>query len=153
MAARKRGVLKLACKNHSPFFPCLSSNSLNRIRNDPHSKVPELAIHASMYGIADKYGIQGLKSISTQNLKATLQHRAWTSDSQQHYSSCMIHNFIAAIQAAWNSTPESDKGVRAPLLDHAWKIRKVLLEAEDFKLVMRQIHEFTWDLFAQTLKY
>ena len=106
-----------------------------------------------MYGIADKYGIQGLKGISAQKLKAAFQTVAWASSSQQYYSSNMIHNFIAAIQAAWNSTPESDHGVRAPLLDHAWKIRKVLLEAEDFKLVMRQIHEFTWDLFAQTLKY
>ena len=106
---KKRKMLKLACKNHSPFFLCLSSNSANRKGNIPHLPIPELAIHASMYGIADKYGIQGLKSISTQKLKAALQ--AWIPNSQQCYSSNMIGEFAAAIQAAWTSTPESDHGV------------------------------------------
>ena len=104
-----------------------------------------------MYGTADKYGIQGLKHISTQKLKAALQHEAWIPDSQRSYSSRMIDEFAAAVQAAWNSTPESDNGVRAPLLDHAWKVRKVLLEAEGFKVVVEQIPGFTWGLLAQTL--
>ena len=150
---KKRKMLKLACKDHSRFFVCLSSNSVNRKRNDPHLPIPELAIHASMYGIADKYGIHGLKSISTQKLKAALQHKVWISDSQQCYSSKMIDEFAAAVQAAWNSTPESDNGVRAPLLDHAWQIRKVLLEAEEFKLVVEQMPQFACDLLFQTLEH
>ena len=149
---KKRNLLKVSCKNHSPFFPCLSANNVNRKRNDRQLPIPELAVHTSIYGIADKYGIQGLKGISTQKLKAALQHQAWIPDSQQCYSSNMIDEFAAAVQAAWNLTPESDSGVRAPLLDHAWKIRKVLLGAEGFKLVAQQIPEFTWDLTAQSLK-
>ena len=149
----ERTLLKISCKNPSPVFPCLSANSVNRKRDARQLPIPELAIHASMYGIADKYGIQGLQSISTQKLKAAIQHKAWISDSQQSYSSDMIDEFAAAVQAAWNLTPESDSGVRAPLLDHAWKIRKVLLGAEGFKLVAQQIPEFTWDLIAQSLKH
>ena len=146
-------MLKLACKNHSPFFLCLYSNSVSRKRNDPPSPIPELAIHASMYGIADKYGVQGLKSISTQKLKAALQYKAWIPDSQQCYTSDMIDEFAAAVQAAWTSTPESDNGVRAPLLDHAWQIRKVLLEAEGFKLVVELTPRFASDLLFQTLTH
>ena len=146
-------MLKLACKNHSPFFPYLSANSVNRKKNDPHLPIPELAIHASMYGLADKYGIQGLKSISMQKLKAALRHKTWIPDSQQCYTSEMIDEFAAAVQAAWKSTPDSDNGVRAPLLDHAWKIRKVLLEAEGFKLVVQQMPQFACDLLFQTLQH
>ena len=153
MVARKSIVLKLACKNHSPFFPCLSSNSVNRKRNDTHLKVPQLAIHASMYGIADKYGIQGLKSISTSKLKITLEHEAWIPDSQDCYTPKIINDFIVAIHAAWTSTPDSDKGVRKPLLDHAWEVRKVLLSADEFKLVVQQMPQFACDLLFQTLQH
>ena len=63
----------------------------------------------------------------------------------------MMNEFAAAVQAAWGLTPDSDKGLRAPLLDHAWKIRKLLLRAEEFKIVKKEIPEFSWDLLAETV--
>ena len=150
---KKRKMLKLGCKNHLPFFLCLSSNSVNRKRNDPHLPVPELVIHASMYGVADKYGIQGLKSISTQKLKAALQHKAWIPDSQQRYPSNMMQEFAAAVKAVWNLTPDSDKGVRAPLLEYALKNKDTLLEAEGLKFIIQQTPQFACDLIAHTFQH
>ena len=103
-----------------------------------------------MYGIADKYGIHGLKSISTQKMKAALQHKAWNPDSQQCYSDNMIQEFAAAVHAIWSLTPDSDKGLRAPLLKYALKNKNMLLEAEGFIVVIQQSPHFACDLLAQT---
>lgn len=146
-------MLELPCKNDSfalsPHIYQVPTSP--RKKPDPHQPVPELAIHASIYGIADKYAIQGLKSISTQKLKAALLHEAWIPASQEFYSSNMIDELALTIQVAWDSTPESDRGLRAPLLDHAWKIRKVLLQAERFKHVVEEMPQFAQGLLFRTL--
>lgn len=105
-----------------------------------------------MYGIADKYGINGLKTISADKLKAALQHDVWIQGTQHGYTPIMIEELTTAIQAAWTSTPASDDGVRAPLLDYVLKNKEVLLDIEDFKLLIQETPQFAWDLLFQSLK-
>ena len=102
-----------------------------------------------MYGIADKYGIQGLKIISKQKLEAALESDAWISKSGQTYPSNMMEEFGAAVQIAWTSTPVSDNGIRALLLDYALKNKQMLVGIEGFKVVVQRTPEFACDLLAQ----
>ena len=133
----------------SPVFPHRLSTD-NVLRDDNHrTLVPALAIHASMYGIADKYGIQGLKAISKQKLEAALESDAWIPDSGQMYPSNMMEELAAAVQTAWTSTPVSDNGIRALLLDYALKNKEMLLGMEGFKLVVQRTPGFACDLLAQ----
>lgn len=81
----------------------MSADNVHRDSSDPLRLVPEVAIHVSMYGIADKYGVQGLKSISVQRLKAALQYNSWNPESQQSYTSEMVEELAVAVQAAWKS--------------------------------------------------
>ena len=61
-----------------------------------------------------------------------------------------MEDFGTAVQAAWTLTPESDNGVRVPLLDYALENKEALLKAEGFKLVIQQTPQFACDLIAQT---
>lgn len=101
-----------------------------------------------MYGIADKYGVQGLKSISVQKLKVALHHDSWSVDFILSYTSNTIEELAAAVQAAWTLTPESDQGIRAPLLRHAMRNMDMLLTMEGFKKVIQQTPQFECDLLA-----
>ena len=127
-------------------------SSANMLKRDSCHRlflVPELGIHTSMYGIADKYGIQGLKKISLQKLKAALENYTWNPESRHLYTPNMMKELTMAVHTAWKSTPESDIWMRAALLDHAWRNKKVLLEVEEFKLVIQLTPQFAYDLFAQ----
>lgn len=120
-----------------------NSNSINCLR-----LVPELAIHASMYGIADKYGVQGLKSSSVEKLEGALRRIDFDPNIAHSYISMVVEQFAAAVQAAWTSTLESDKGVRTPLLQYASKYKDILLTVEAFKNVISEEPQFAYDLLA-----
>ena len=128
-----------------------------------------------MYAIADKYGIQGLKILSMQNMKAALQDDTWMRSSermtssewisnsewvqsvgwvptsQKSYTPSMIMELTIAVHAAWTLTPESDGGVRALLLDYALTNKEALLQAEEFKLVIQHTPQFACDLLIEAL--
>lgn len=84
-----------------------------------------------------------------QKLKAALGNRGWNQDSQQSYTPKMMEDFGTAVHAAWNLTLDLDKGVRAPLLDYAFKNKEVLLKVEGFKLVIQQTPQFACDLIVR----
>lgn len=127
----------------------MSTKSVHGDSSNLPEVVPELATHASMYGIADKYGVQGLKSVSMQKLKAALRHNNWNLDYAQSYTSNMVEELAAAVQAAWTLTPESDKGIRALLLDSASKNKDILLAVEGFRDIIQQTPQFACDLLAR----
>ena len=102
-----------------------------------------------MYGIADKYGIFGLKYLSTERLKAALQDQGWYPFVPYAFTPAMLDEIEAAVRAAWTCTPQRDKGVRDPLIDWALRTKKVLVEVERFKLLIQQIPEFACDLIAR----
>lgn len=84
-------------------------------------------------------------------LKTALQNKAWILDSQQTYTSAMMQELAVAIQAAWTSTSQSDQGIRAPLLDYVLVNKEVLVQVEEFQLVVQHTPLFACDLFTQNL--
>ncbi|KAI4611972.1 hypothetical protein J4E80_007424 [Alternaria sp. BMP 0032] len=59
-----------------------------------------LAIHASMYAIADKYQVKGLSRLAKTKFRDSLDHHVDSED------------FIAAVQLTYSNTPETNRGLR-----------------------------------------
>jgi hypothetical protein len=65
------------------------------------SEVAEpLTIHATMYALGDKYQVEGLGQLAKDKFESCLRHHACSAD------------FATAIQIAYSSTPESNRGLR-----------------------------------------
>ena len=59
-----------------------------------------LTIHATMYALADKYQVDGLGKLAKDKFEACLHHHSNSED------------FVAAVQIAYGSTPETNRGLR-----------------------------------------
>ncbi|CAD6591088.1 MAG: hypothetical protein ASARMPREDX12_004920 [Alectoria sarmentosa] len=107
----------------------------------------QLVCNASMYGMGDKYGILGLKGIASEKFAATFKlpewHAEWTC------SEVSIGSLATAIKCIYDSTPESDKGLRDQILKYAKLHLKRLLTLEDFKAVLAEVSEFSYQLLVQ----
>ncbi|KAH3953670.1 hypothetical protein HBI25_106540 [Parastagonospora nodorum] len=64
-----------------------------------------LTIHASMYALGDKYQVEGLSSLAKEKFECCLHHHAQTED------------FIAAVQIAYSTTPDSNRGLRNSVME------------------------------------
>lgn len=146
-------AIQVLARYHNPEpFPHLSKlTSYRSMNSDDLITVPQLAIHASVYGIADKYGIEGLKETSKLRLKAALQNEGCNPIAQQSYKTGLVQEIEAAIRVAWEPTPDIDHGIRALFLDYVSKNAEVLLPLEAFKHVIRQTPQFACDLLARSL--
>ena len=101
---------------------------------------PQLVFDISMYRVGDKYGIQGLKDLTAEMFATTL---GWDTE-------CIDAQALAAlIRLIYDSTPESDQGLRHHVLGYAKRHLKHLLAMEDFKNVLMEVPEFTYQLLAQ----
>ncbi|KAF1915882.1 hypothetical protein BDU57DRAFT_556238 [Ampelomyces quisqualis] len=63
-----------------------------------------LTIHATMYALGDKYQVEGLCYVATQKFESCLPHHAYSED------------FVSAVQIAYSSTPDSNRGLRDSVL-------------------------------------
>ncbi|KAH7091558.1 hypothetical protein FB567DRAFT_436379, partial [Paraphoma chrysanthemicola] len=59
-----------------------------------------LTIHAAMYALGDKYQVDGLCNTAKEKFRSCLHHHAHSED------------FIAATQAVYSTTPDSNRGLR-----------------------------------------
>jgi hypothetical protein len=64
-----------------------------------------LTIHASMYALGDKYQVEGLSSLAKEKFECCLHHHAQSED------------FIAAVQIAYSTTPDSNRGLRNSVME------------------------------------
>lgn len=107
----------------------------------------QLVCNASMYGMGDKYGIHGLKGIASEKFATTLKlpewHAEWTC------SKVSIGSLATAIKCIYDSTPESDKGLRDQILKYAKLHLKRLLTLGDFKAVLAGVPELSYQLLVQ----
>jgi hypothetical protein len=103
---------------------CLSPNTKNiqqpiakgKASNPPHDhalfpkpsyaiEITEpLTIHATMYALGDKYQVEGLSQLAKEKFESCIDHHAHSED------------FISAVQIAYSSTPESNRGLRDAVL-------------------------------------
>lgn len=66
--------------------------------------VEPLTVHATMYALADKYQVEGLGELAKAKFEQRLYHHSNSED------------FVNAVQIAYSSTLESNRGLRAAVL-------------------------------------
>jgi hypothetical protein len=64
-----------------------------------------LTIHASMYALGDKYQVDGLSQLAKEKFESCLHHHAHSED------------LITAVQIAYSTTPDSNRGLRDSVMD------------------------------------
>ena len=107
----------------------------------------QLVCNASLYSMGEKYGINGLKSIASEKFAVVLKQREWIMP--WNSPNISIGALGTAIRRIYDTTPESDKGLRDQVLGYAKLHLKGLLTQEDFKVLLAEIPEFSYQLLVQ----
>ena len=107
-----------------------------------------LSCNASMYSMGEKYGIYGLKGIASENFAAVLNsvERYVDGDWIPNIHTRALRTVTKRI---YENTPESDKGLRDHVLGYAKLHLARLLPQEDFKAVLAEVPEFSYQLLVQ----
>lgn len=100
-----------------------------------------------MYGLGDKSDIHGLKGIASEKFAAILKQPEW--HAEWICSEPSIGALDTAIKCIYAFTPESDKGLCDQVLQYAKVHLKRLLTLEDFKAVLAEVPEFSFQLLVQ----
>ena len=109
-------------------------------------KLSLLFVNASMYSVGDKYGIDGLKSVASENFAIILKRPEW------HANSIHIQFLSPVTRYIYCSTPETDKGLRNQVIAYAKLHLKYLLTLKAFKAVLAEFPEFSYALLAQEVE-
>lgn len=96
-----------------------------------------LATHARVYSLAEKYLIQGLKTVALQKFKSTLA------------DSVDIGDYLEAAQEVYTSTIEDDRGLRDPIIETLYR-NQDWLDREDVRAVIKGLGSLTYDLVIYT---
>ncbi len=125
--------------------------SIESIQHGKARLIPagELVIHASMYSLADKYGIDGLKSTCVQKMTAALQGIGWDKVWTFHSPQARMEEFATAVAIAWTTTPASDRDLRNVLLDYSFIHVKRLVKLKGFEEAFQRLPQFAFDLLAR----
>ena len=107
-----------------------------------------LLCNVSMYSMGEKYGIYGLKGMASENFAAVLNSAERFVDGNW-ISNIDTGALRTATKRIYDSTPESDKGLRNHVLEYAKLHLKRLLPQEDFKAILAEIPEFSYQLLVE----
>ncbi len=110
----------------------------------------QLLANAHMYNVGDKYGIDGLKGIASEKFATILNQPEW--HAKWDSSTMGIGALVTVIKYIFDSTPESDRGLRDQILGYAVRHLKSLLALEDFKVVLAKVPEFSYQLLVQEVE-
>ena len=96
-----------------------------------------LALHAYMYFMGDKYQVAALKDLAKSHTGERFRSIASNSE---------MHGVLIGAQVAWNTTPDSDKGLRtlyimAFLVNDEWNI----FQDETLLLRLQGLQGFAWE--------
>lgn len=115
------------------YFYTLSYNDME----DPQSEnrqPGDLVINASMYTLGDKYDIPPLKDLARERFMADLK----TGWSHGH--------LLALVDVVYNTTPETDRGLRDCMEQMVREHGRELLKKEDFKDAVKSNGGFALDV-------
>lgn len=90
---------------------------------DPRSL--SLVREATLYGVADKYGVGPLKDQAKHSFEAVLKN--WKATIED-----FMPNLLEAIEVVYSTTPVSDRGLRCELLIFLEDIKTTLIKDEGF---------------------
>lgn len=107
-----------------------------------------LVCNASMYGMGEKYGIDGLKGIAAEKFAATLRQPEWHDEWTRQGSDVCVGALATAVKCVYDSTPESDRGLREQVLAYAEVYLGRLLVLEDFKVLLEEVPKFAYQLLV-----
>ena len=142
--------LNYTLKTHNDFFDALGRRPVSSADTDNIRELSSvlLACNASMYSMGEKYGVYGLKGIASENFAAVLQSAERYVD-RNWISNIDTGALRTVTQRIYDSTPESDKGLRDHVLEYAKLHLKRLLPQEDFKAILAEVPEFSYQLLVQ----
>ena len=84
----------------------------------------------------------------SEKFAAVLQHPRYLVDGE-NFSMITVKALGKAIKCIYDTTPESDKGLRDQVLGHAKLKLKRLLSREEFKAVLAEVPDFSYQLLVQ----
>jgi len=101
---------------------------------EPNRSHAHLLVHAKVYAIAEKYGIRGLKALAQKKFAAQMAY---------HWESV---EFPEAIQEAYESTLDSDRGLR-DIVIQTFRAYPELAQRRDVEAVVKETPGLAWELF------
>lgn len=91
-----------------------------------------------VYAIADKYDIPGLRQVALEYFRARAKEcNQWPPD-----------KFRDIVKTVYETTPESDRGLRDALVQMCYKERVYLAQIELYKDTAMEVNAFCWDLLS-----
>ena len=139
-----------AVKTHREYLGHFCPIAFTEDDNLRRSSSLQLLANVHMYSMGDKYGIDGLKGIAAENFALTLKRSEWHVGLDSPNIS--IGALGTALECIYDSTPESDKGLRDQVLGYCQLHLQYLLTLKDFKAVLLAVPEFAFELLVQEAK-
>lgn len=102
----------------------------------PTPSAPGLVFHAHMYALADKYYIEDLKQTAKVRFAGAVKED-WSHE-----------EFPTAIRIAYETTPETDLGLRDIIVDVLLE-KSSLLDEKEVETVVKDISELSYELFRR----
>lgn len=98
---------------------------------------PDLLVHARVYALAEKYGVQGLKTLACNKFERLAAHR-WAEP-----------DFLEAAEEVYTSTIESDRDLRNVVLQ-SFRQRPELARRSDVQDTVQHIPPLAFDLYRMS---
>lgn len=110
------------------------------------SYISPLMTNIKMYTLGEKYEIQSLKKAAIKQFDMFLNSRSeeWEPE---------IEDIIKIISEVFESTPESDRGLRDPLIDFVAQSWPSLSFTPELKLKMIEVPELTFGIIDKLVYY
>lgn len=116
--------------------------------------VSRINTNAGMYAIAEKYDMQGLKNTAKGKFDDLLSQPSCCAPIYSHSMpyvqlNSTIYHVAEVIQFVYNSTPDTDRGLRDSLVDFAQKHWEILSDVPNFEAGVSQIPAFLLEIIGR----
>lgn len=106
-------------------------------------EVWDMELHASMYVMANKYGIQALRHIARQRFEEAID-QSWN-----------VEYFLNSVPVVFGMMPETDRGLRELVVSHgSAHLRDIMLDVQSRARLQELFHShpaFAWEVFERNL--
>lgn len=104
----------------------------------PGCDTTQLLVHAKLYEVADKYGVPGLKDLSSDKFRSACD-LFWPDE-----------QFAIAAEYAFNTTPDGDEGLRKIVRDKLF-VHRDLIKDPGVKQFLQKRPELMYELFLASI--
>ena len=130
--SRARRDSEAAVPTLTKHSPELSDD--DSVEDEDVEETPDLVAHARVYALAEKYGIEGLKTLAKQKFEVT---------AADHWCET---EFLESAEEAYTSTVESDRGLRDVVLQ-SFRQRPELASRPDVQKTVQYVPSLAFDLY------